>query len=119
MEKKSVWEILVPTTFGPKTKKGQGKPNNPVKVRYHQVWDKKVKEISGGLTVHSPSKGSWIAPTGEVFDERMIPVKIICTREEFEKIIDFTLDYYGQLMVLGYKISDEFIMKSTKEQTNE
>jgi len=39
---KEMWEILVPTLHA------NGKP---IKTRYHKVWDKKVIEITGGLTV--------------------------------------------------------------------
>jgi len=75
------------------------------------VWDEKVKAISGGLTIMSPTKGKWISPTGKLFVERMIPVRILATRNEIEKIIDMTISYYNQIAVLGYKISDEVILK--------
>jgi hypothetical protein len=75
------------------------------------VWDKKVREISGGLTIVSPIKGQWISPNGELFLERMIPVRIACNREQIEKIIDMTKVYYDQLMIMAYKISDEVIIR--------
>ena len=60
----------------------------------------------------APAKGQWINPTtGELFRERMIPVRIMATREEIEKVVDFTLKYYDQLAVLCYKISDEVILR--------
>lgn len=40
-----------------------------------------------------------------------MPVRIMCTREEIEKIIDMTMIYYDQLAVLAYKISEECILK--------
>jgi hypothetical protein len=60
----------------------------------------------------APARGQWINPlTGELFQERMIPVRVMATREEIEKVVDLTLKYYEQLAVLCYKISDEVILK--------
>jgi len=100
--KKELWEILVPTIFN------NGKP---VRTRYHRVWDAKVYEISGGLTIMTPAKGRWISPSGTLFAERMIPVRISCTREEILKIVDMSLKYYDQEAILAYKISDDVILK--------
>lgn len=99
--KKSLWEILVPTISN------DGKP---FKTRYHRVWDKKVREITNGLTVTKPVKGQWIH-SNILFGERMIPVRILCDREDIEKIINWTIKYYNQEAVLAYKIADEFILK--------
>lgn len=57
-----------------------------------------------------PAKGQWVHGD-KLFAERMIPVRIIATREEIDKIIDMTMSYYGQLAVLAYKISDEVIIR--------
>jgi hypothetical protein len=60
----------------------------------------------------SPARGSWVNPnTGELFLERMIPVRLMATREEIDQVVDFTIKYYDQLAVLCYKISDEVILK--------
>ena len=102
---KGMWEILVPT----ERRLEVGKYYT---TRYHRVWDSKVREITGGLTVMAPARGQWINPvTGALFKERMIPVRIMATREEIEKVIDLTIKYYDQLAVLCYKISDEVILK--------
>lgn len=101
---KLMWEILVPT-------ERRLEPGKYYTTRYHRVWDAKVRAITGGLTVLAPARGQWISPTGELFQERMIPVRIIATRDEIEKVIDLTLKYYDQLAVLCYKISDEVIIK--------
>ncbi len=105
MVKKEMWEILVPT------KSNEGKP---YRTRYHKVWDVKVRFITNGLTILTPAKGQWLSNEGDLYCERMIPVRIICTREEIEKIIDITMEYYNQLAVLAYKISDECILKHRK-----
>lgn len=102
---KSLWEILVPT-------ERRMEPGKYYTTRYHRVWDEKVRKITGGLTILTPAKGQWVDPdTGTLFKERMIPVRIVASREEIESVIDLTLNYYDQLAVLCYKISDEVILK--------
>jgi hypothetical protein len=105
MSTKGMWEILVPT-------ERRLEPGKYYTTRFHRVWDGKVRKITGGLTVMAPARGQWVNPvTGELFKERMIPVRIIATREEIEEVVDLTLKYYNQLAVLCYKISDEVILK--------
>jgi hypothetical protein len=103
---KAMWEILVPTASN---------TGKPFRTRYHRVWDAKVREISSGLTILTPATGQWISKDGDLYKERMIPVRILCTREEIEKIIDITMTYYDQLAILAYKISDEYILKHKEE----
>jgi len=96
-----LWEILVPTC------RNDGKP---FRVRYHRVWDEKVRGISGGLTIMPVAKGQWLHKN-QLFTERMIPVRIIATREQIEEIVSMTLKYYEQKAVLAYLISAEVILK--------
>ena len=97
-----MWEILVPTVM----------PNGkPIRTKFHKVWDQKVYAITGGLTVLTPTKGKWVCPEGSLFEERMIPVRVACTREQLNTIVDMTLAYYKQKAVLAYKISSEVIIK--------
>ena len=98
---KELWEILVPTM------RNDGKP---FRTRYHRVWDKKIEAISGGLTITPPGKGTWVHE-GRAVRERMIPVRIMCTREQIEEIIDLTLEYYDQLVVMAYRVSDVIILR--------
>jgi hypothetical protein len=106
---KYLWEILVPTVRRAHTDGSQF-----YTTRYHKVWDAKVREISGGLTIMTPVKGQWISTDGELFSERMIPVRIIATVNQINKIIDMTIVYYDQLAVLCYKLSDHVIMRYAK-----
>lgn len=103
--KTALWEILVPTV----------RPNTEGKkfftTKYHKSWDNKVREITSGLTIMTPAKGQWLSPNGKVFEERMIPVRLIANREQINDVIDLTLEYYSQEAVLCYKISDEVILK--------
>lgn len=102
---KSLWEILVPTM------RNDGRP---FRTRYHRVWDAKVREISGGLTLLPVVKGQWLQGTVLYHNERMIPVRIIATREGIEKIIDLTIEYYEQEAVLAYRVADEVILREKK-----
>lgn len=111
-----MWEILVPTE---KRMPAEDRERilsfgDPAKLyyttRYHKVWDAKVRAITGGLTILTPAKGQWVSPTGELFVERMIPVRIAATREQIQQIIPMTAEYYDQLAVLCYKVSDEVII---------
>ncbi len=101
-EPQGLWEILVPCIFED-TKK-------PVKTRHHRVWDKYVRRISGGLTIFTPVKGQWV-DNGQLYLDRMIPVRVICTEKQINDIIDYSLKHYRQLAILAYKISDTVILK--------
>lgn len=81
----------------------------PIRTRFHGVWDAKVREITGGLTISSPVKGQWINGDGRLYAERMIPVLVVCTRAQIDRIVAMTADYYEQEAVLAMKISDEIV----------
>ncbi len=98
----SLWEILVPTTM----------PNGRlIRTRQHQEWDSRVRRIAKGLTVLQPAKGQWVASNNELFTERMIPVRIACTRSQIEDIVDLTAVFYKQWAVMYYCVSDEVHIK--------
>ena len=92
-----LWEVLVPTITN------EGKP---IRTRFHRVWDEKVRALTNGLTVLTPAKGQWVSPEGDIFVERMIPVRIACTSEQLEEILKFTIEYYKQDAIFAYKISN-------------
>ena len=96
-----LWEILIPTV------RNDGRP---IRLRFHRVWDHEVRLISGGLTIMPVAKGQWVHKD-ELFKERMIPVRVIATRKQMDRIVDMTMKYYEQLAVLAYKISEEIILK--------
>ncbi len=81
----------------------------PYKTRYHRVWDDKVKAITNGLTIHSPVKGVWVSDENDTYRERMIPVRIMATREQIIRIGEMTKSYYDQLAVLVYRVGDDCI----------
>jgi hypothetical protein len=95
-----IYEILVPCQW-----------NNgvPIRTSHHKEWDKKVLKISGGLTILKPVKGQW-KHEGEMYEDRVIPVRIRCTQEQMDKIATMTLEHYEQLAVLTYVVSDSSII---------
>jgi hypothetical protein len=106
---KKLYEILVPTA------RNDGRP---ISARYHRIWDENIIKISGGLTILSPAKGTWVSPSNEIFKERMIPVRILCEEEDILSIIDYTIDYYEQEAVLAYVISDNVILKHAENSNS-
>ena len=48
IDKRTLWLILVPTI------RNDGRP---IRTRFHRVWDGKVRDISGGLTITPPVSG--------------------------------------------------------------
>lgn len=95
-----MYEILVPCQWN------NGKP---VRTRHHKEWDKVVRKISGGLTIMKPAKGQWISRENLLYEERMIPVRILCNHAEITKIANFTIKHYRQLAILAYEISRNVI----------
>lgn len=95
-----LWEILVPTNIGNK---------KPARTRHHKEWDKYVRNISGGLTVLKPAKGQWIYEN-KLYEERVIPCRVVCTEKEILRIVKFTIRHYKQIAVMAYRISDKVII---------
>lgn len=107
MVTQKLWEILVPTV-----RRSDGKP---YRTRYHRVWDHKVREISGGLTIMAPVKGQWKSLEGDLFVERMIPVRFVATEEQANAIVDMTIKYYDQLAVMCFRVSEDVIIRHAHE----
>lgn len=100
-----MWEIFVPTVSN------EGKP---FRTRYHRVWDSKVRDISNGLTIFKPAVGQWEFD-GELFKERMIPVRILCTENEINLISDMTAKYYDQLAICFFKFGEGIVKDYSKK----
>jgi hypothetical protein len=91
-----VWRVIIPTLMNDK----------PVRTRHHRVWDAYVREITGGLSILAPGKGQWINSAKELVEERIIPVDIVCTNEQFEKIKDYSFKHYQQDAMMFFLVSD-------------
>lgn len=94
-----LWEILVPCNWN------DGKP---VRTRHHREWDKRVRAVAGGLTVLKPGRGQW-EHEGELFRDRVIPVRIRATMEQMERVANITIQHYEQLAVMYYMVSEACI----------
>lgn len=109
--KKFLYEVLVPTV----------KPNSDglkfFSLRYHRLWDEKVRAIAGGLTIMAVARGQWVNNVdGEIFLERMIPVRIMCTEEQIDKVADLVASWYSQTAVMFYLISTQCVIKLYKDK---
>ncbi len=93
---KTLWEILVPANSN------DGLEFN---LDYHKQWDEQVRNISGGLTILKSAKGQWLDPDGELFFDKMIPVRIYCSEPDIDAIIGLTMKHYSQKAVLAYQVS--------------
>lgn len=101
-DKRLMWEVLVPTV---------GNDGTPFSIRHHRQWDAFVKSLSGGMTLVSPVRGDWIDPTdGAEYRERMIPVRILCTREQIVQVCKETARHYDQIAVLASLVGTETVM---------
>ncbi|WP_181273599.1 hypothetical protein [Brevibacterium oceani] len=108
-ENTSMWEVLVPTVSN---------SGRPFTVRHHRQWDAHVKAIAGGMTLVQPVRGSWVEPdTGEEFTERVIPVRIMCTREQIVEICKETARFYDQLAVLATLVATETVLVTNPTAT--
>ena len=100
-----LWRIFVPTSFGDTQER--------VSLDHHQLWDEFVIYYAGGLTINNPFKGKWLSDfDSSTVVERLIPVDIATSRENIDRIIDFTIKHYRQRAVMAYKVSDEVIFKN-------
>lgn len=99
-----LWEILVPTI----------RDDKPVRTRSHKEWDARVRKISGGLTILKPAIGQWVSPSGELCEERMIPVRIKCSKWEIDQIADITAEFYKQDAIMYYLVSKSCYIKHYK-----
>jgi hypothetical protein len=101
-----LWEILVPTEMD----------SIEITKDYHKEWDEFVRSISGGLTLMYPSQGQWVEPkSGELYMELMIPVRIACSEQQIDYIIDFTLSHYKQKAVMAYQLSTKVIIRERSD----
>lgn len=70
------------------------------------------------MTLYPPARGSWIDPdSGSDFTERMIPVRIMCTRAQIVEICKETARFYDQLAVLATLVATETVLVSNPHAT--
>lgn len=96
-----LWEILVPASC----------KDLCFDYDHHKKFDEYVLSKSGGISVMKTLKGEWISPDKQTYRDRMIPVRIACTKRVIMQIINFALMHYKQEAIMAYKISEEVIIK--------
>lgn len=92
-----LYEILVPCRWN---------DGVPIRTKHHREWDRQVRAVSGGLTIQKPAVGQWV-DQGELYKERVIPVRIACSAEDIAKIASITIVHYQQLAVMYHLVSEE------------
>ena len=101
MKKIKLWEVLVPE---------RDNAGKLFRIKHHRKLDKRIRKLSGGLTILKSAKGQWVhETTKKVVAEKMIPVRFHSTKKEAKKIGCFTRKHYNQEKVLVYEISNEVL----------
>lgn len=95
-----LWEIFIPTTM-----KHPSGSDLTVSVAHHLAWDTKVSAICKGLTLLPRVRGKWLNE-----EERSIPVRIVCSSYEIERIAEITGEHYQQDAVLYWMVSDKAVI---------
>lgn len=99
---RQLWQILVPY---------QTNDGKKVDLEHHRQWDARVRAIAGGLTILSPMQGQWLFDE-KLYEEKIVPVLVVATRSEVEKIVDMTLEHYAdQECILAFRLSNEVLTK--------
>jgi hypothetical protein len=101
-----LWQILVPAFW---------RDGEEVDVSTHRVWDRKVRNITGGLTINRAAKGHWVSPDGSVIVEKVIPVMFAATDMQKEIIQAMTCVFYDQEAIMCYKIGTDVKVMSRDE----
>lgn len=105
-----LWEILIPKFSN------QGLEYS---LKYHQEWDKKVRQMAGGLTIMKTAKGHWINPSGNLFVEEMIPVRVSCAEQDIDSVIQKTINHYDQEAILAYELSSNVKLRYKEDYEND
>lgn len=90
---------------------------SPVPAELRQEWENRVRAVSvgGGLTVYPPVSGQWVADDGTLYAEPMIPVRVVTTQEEFDRIVAFTGELFEQRAVFNVLLSTNPQITDTPE----
>jgi len=80
-----------------------------IEMAYHHIWDAKVRKLTQGLTVFQPAKGQW-ENEGVLYRDIMLPVRIACTPEQLEEIVNMTAAHYRQRAVIRNLVSTDVVI---------
>jgi len=93
----NLYEILVPTKYGDTLK--------PISTKHHKSWDAQVRKLAKGLTILTPAKGQWV-DYDVLYEERIIPVRIMCNEETMQKLLKFSIKHYRQKAIMFFVLSE-------------
>jgi hypothetical protein len=103
-----LYEIFVPTKYGD--------TGNPISTKHHKNWDNYVRKITGGLTLMGVARGQWLH-RGELFEERIIPVRVACEPNFINPIVTFTIEHYRQTAVMFFKVTEHVEIRYRVDKT--
>lgn len=105
-----LWEILVPVA----SNEGVRFPED-----HHEAFRRIVRCLPGnnGTTTRPAGDGDWQDnDTGKLYEEKMIPIRFRACRADAERIAEYACKFYGQIVVMAYKIASERdIIMATKK----
>jgi len=106
-----LWEILVPVASN---------DGVPFSEDHHEAFRRVVRGLPGnsGTTTRPAGDGDWQdGDTGEVYAEKMIPIRFRACKADAQRIAEHTRKFYGQIAVMAYKIASghDIIMATSKD----
>lgn len=103
--RRCLWEIFIP--------KNNNK-NTIFQVSHHREWNKKITNETDVILLSSsttPTK-TLDPPLGQsFFSEEMILIRVCCTKEEFDKILNITIEHYDRKEIIAFKLSENMLIK--------
>jgi len=51
-----------------------------------------------------------------LYEDRVIPVRVLCTHEQIMEIVDITIEHYEQEAVMVYMIADWTLVKTCTDE---
>ncbi|MGA2875723.1 MAG: hypothetical protein ABSE82_09315 [Nitrososphaerales archaeon] len=94
-----LWEILVPEADNAKV---------PFSEEHHEAFRRILRGIRGndGTTCNATALGYWLdKKTGEVYTEKMIPVRFRACRADAERMSEHARKYYKQVAIMAYRVA--------------
>jgi len=104
-----LWEILVPVANNQKV---------PFSDDHHEAFRRILRQLPGnnGTTTRPVGDGDWVdGDTGELFAEKMIPIRFRACRADAERMAAHARKFYDQIEVMAYRLapeSDVFIARA-------
>ena len=71
--------------------------------------------LVGGMTIFASGRGRWKDSSGKECTEKIIPVRIMCSKKQMEKIVKFTMLHYRQQAVMFYEVTEKVKIVSRKD----